>query len=1689
MMCLLAMMAAGTSAKAQQITITLMPGWNWISYTNAVTMDIDEALGDFEPFHGDRLKNSEFSTEYDSEWGWFGDLETFEPGQGYMYYSARTEATSFVFVQAPSSLVTTGTPTDITITSAVVTSTLNLNEGNHVFARGVCWDTVPNPTIDGSHIAGDNTASSQSYTLDGLSMGATYYVRAYVAMDYGLVYGEQKVFSTRDGIPVLTTADITDMGTSQVTCGGEVTDDGGLEVTARGVCWSTSPNPTIADAHTTDGAGMGEFVSTLTGLEHNTTYYVRAYATNSHTTSYGEEVTFIIDFVLATVATDEASWVTTTTAIVGGQFSYVGNCVVTEWGICYRTEGGTETCVADSTNANPFTMELTGLLPNTTYIVRAYAINRAGTAYGEEKTFTTLEEPPAFPNGAIDGKFTVNAYNGQVYFSQGNLQYIGSAAEPYWKFADYQWEYLGDNGQTSDSPTIDRDLFRWGTSGYDHGANCYQPWSNSQTASDYYAYGDMAYNLYDQTGQADWGYNAISNGGNEENSGWRTLTGDEWQYVIFDRITPSGIRFAPANVNGVNGLILLPDNWNDSIYALNNTNVFSGSSAVFSSNTISAYDWVNSLETNGAVFLPAAGRLETEYNNDDNFRIYYWSSSSYSERSAYNFQNQTGSGYNLIIDPDGYRYYARSIRLVQNAAPVSPSVTTYSVTGITNTTATVRGQITDFGGAMATEFGICYRTEQGAETCVVASATNYNVFLASLEGLIPNTTYYVRAYATNEVGTSYGEEMSFTTLEDMPAIVGYIDGLFTVNEDGGQVYFSQGNLQYIGSVGIGDENNSGAYWKFADNQWDHLNVEAEASDSPTIDRDLFRWGTSGYNHGAVCYQPWSKTSNNSDYYAYGIDACNLYDMNGKADWGYNAILNGGNQEGMWRSMTEAEWQYVLFDRSTPSGIRFAPATVNDAGGIILLPDDWNTSYYTLNNTNNNASYDSNIISADDWQNTLEANGAVFLPGTGRTGAYDSRVYIWTSSMSGSSTAYCVFTSGNTIYLNSDGDRYIARAVRLVRNAVINLPTVTTLNVISISNTGAVVRGQIAGNGGATVTSRGICYRTEQGEETCVASDAITNTFSVTLEELTPNTTYYVRTYATNEAGTSYGEEVSFTTLEEAPTIIGYIDGLYTIDAEGSQVYFSQGNLQYIGSAGNGDENNTGAYWKFADNQWDHFDVGVEASDSPTIDRDLFRWGTSGYNHGAVAYRPWNTNYNNSDYYAYGSYNYNLYDQDGTADWGYNAIVNGGNQERQWRSMSGDEWQHVLFYRSTASGIRFAPAKVNGVGGIILLPDDWNASYYSLNSTNNPGASYNSNIISADDWLSMLEANGAVFLPGTGRTGNYDSSVHIWTSSWTNSNSAHCVYTSGGYLSVDNDGYRRNGRAVRLVRNAAIAPPTVTTHSVMGVTSTTAIVGGQITDFGGVAVTEYGICYRTEQGEETCVTANGINDNTFWKNLQDLTPNTTYIVRAYATNDEGTGYGEEVTFTTLDEGNEHEYVDLGLPSGLLWATCNVGADTPEEYGDYFAWGETTPKDVYSWSTYLYSNGNSSTPTKYTESDGLTILQPEDDAATANWGNGWRMPTKEEWQELYQRTTHVWTTQNGVHGRLFTGSNGNSIFLPAAGSYDGSSLTEGGVCGSYWASSLRIPQFAWDFYFGSGHSYMGMGGTRFYGESVRAVRDAE
>lgn len=201
---------------------------------------------------------------------------------------------------------------------------------------------------------------------------------------------------------------------------------------------------------------------------------------------------------------------------------------------------------------------------------------------------------------------------------------------------------------------------------------------------------------------------------------------------------------------------------------------------------------------------------------------------------------------------------------------------------------------------------------------------------------------------------------------------------------------------------------------------------------------------------------------------------------------------------------------------------------------------------------------------------------------------------------------------------------------------------------------------------------------------------------------------------------------------------------------------------------------------------------------------------------------------------------------------------------------------------------------------------------------------------------------------------------------------------------------------------------------------------------------------------------------------------------------------EVPSTGTSE-EAHEFVDLGL--SVKWATCNVGASKPEEYGDYFAWGEVEPKNNYSLSTYKYCNGTNNSMTKYSAKndvnrgefyDNKIVLGPEDDAAAVNWGGEWRMPTKEEQDELRNKCTWEWTTLNGVKGYAVIGINRNVIFLPAAGCFGEWSRLGTGVFGYYWSSSLYTNSSDNAYYLGSySDKLYEYYFYRYFGLPVRAV----
>ena len=445
----------------------------------------------------------------------------------------------------PDVTVTTYTPSDITTSSAVCGGFVQVTQGLSLTKVGVCWSTSPNPTANDSQLSSDAWNEPFMKTISGLSPNTTYHVRAFALRGLEYYYGEDKSFTTlSDGgggggggtspsLPTVITLYVDDVTQTSVQGGGNVTNDGGSAVTERGLCWSISSNPTISDNHMSSGGGIGMFTMSITGLTAYTTYHIKAYATNSVGTNYGNEVIF-------------------------------------------TTEGST-----------------------------------------------------SWPNGMLPGVFSVSETK-RVQFSQGNLQYKALTNE--WRFADNQYDYVGnDNRFISQSYNGYIDLFGWGTSGWDNGNKYYKPWDtessdellNAGYGPIYYV-GDfmMESDLTGNYSEADWGFhNPISNGGNMVHL-WRTLTQQEWDYIFNTRNTSSGIRFAKAQVNWVKGIVLLPDDWIVSTYALNDANQ---EQASFNSNIITDTEW-SIIEEQGCVFLPITGDRDDKivrYLNEG----YYWSSS------------------------------------------------------------------------------------------------------------------------------------------------------------------------------------------------------------------------------------------------------------------------------------------------------------------------------------------------------------------------------------------------------------------------------------------------------------------------------------------------------------------------------------------------------------------------------------------------------------------------------------------------------------------------------------------------------------------------------------------------------------------------------------------------------------------------------------------------------------------------------------------------------------------------------------------------------------------------------------------------------------------------------------------------------------------------------------------------------
>ncbi|MBN1952398.1 MAG: hypothetical protein JW801_14450 [Bacteroidales bacterium] len=309
----------------------------------------------------------------------------------------------------------------ISYTSSTVSGNL-LDAGEKgVSQHGHCWGTSENPSRE----QGSKTSLGEKKTtgtfeshLEGLTPGTTYFVRAYAISAEGVLYGENKSFSTvAAGIPEIATQEVTEITRSEAVCGGEITADGGYPVTDRGICWNTNGQPSLEDHITHEGSGTGSFSSVMTGLSDLTKYYVRAYASNAIGTQFGEVIEFTTNTYAAVVS--ETSAINPTSLMCGGTVTSDGGAEVTERGVCWSTSSYPEYddnhLHAESVGTGTYSLTITGLEPATRYYIRAYVFNINGIAYGEILEFITQMED------SRDGKIYPVVFIGDQCWMAKNL--------------------------------------------------------------------------------------------------------------------------------------------------------------------------------------------------------------------------------------------------------------------------------------------------------------------------------------------------------------------------------------------------------------------------------------------------------------------------------------------------------------------------------------------------------------------------------------------------------------------------------------------------------------------------------------------------------------------------------------------------------------------------------------------------------------------------------------------------------------------------------------------------------------------------------------------------------------------------------------------------------------------------------------------------------------------------------------------------------------------------------------------------------------------------------------------------------------------------------------------------------------------------------------------------------------------
>ncbi len=710
-------------------------------------------------------------------------------------------------------VVTTDSITSVTATGCTAYGTVVSDCDIPVTTRGFCYATTQYPTIENDHTTiGKGLGKFQS-TISNLEYGTTYYVRAYAINATETSYGEQFTITTLDGLPTVTTNQVTNIGSVKATCGGNVISDGSLTVTARGVCYGTTQQPTISGSHTTDGKGLGAFTSNITGLQDKTTYYVRAYATTAAGTSYGEERTFVTAngtpvVVLSPLGTPTATSITCTGNVTGD-----GGVTVTERGFCYSTSQypvNTGSHVAIGTGTGEFSGSITGLTINTTYYVRAYAVNSLGVGYSEQQSFTTPNGLPVVATGQATATATTISISGNVTSNGGfavserGICYSNANSEP--TITDNK--VISGQGNGSFNLTI---------SSLSAAITYYlRAYATNENGT---AYGD-AVSVTTANGQASVTTGTISSITALTASGKVTVTnaggatlqtcGICWSTspnpTITDNTAIGGNQLNTAYTCNMSDLAPNTTYYVRG-YATTDITTTYGSQVTFQTAT-GLPELTTSQPTSTATTITAGGEITSNGGYAVTERGICYSTTN-SEPTILDSKVSCGSGngsFNATISPlpPSTNYYVRAYATNSIGTGYGNAITAITMDGIAvvttgaiNNITTISGTssvtVSNNGGATLNTCGICWSTIHNP-TIENNTATGGNqlntAYTCNMTELIPNTKYYVRAYATTSITTSYGNEVSFTTLTEVTGIVRGESGLSIPNAT---IKFKQGS--------------------------------------------------------------------------------------------------------------------------------------------------------------------------------------------------------------------------------------------------------------------------------------------------------------------------------------------------------------------------------------------------------------------------------------------------------------------------------------------------------------------------------------------------------------------------------------------------------------------------------------------------------------------------------------------------------------------------------------------------------------------------------------------------------------------------------------------------------------------------------------------------------------------------------